>query len=298
MEIVLGSDPEFFLVEKGKFDLVPPYYLQKYYGLKVLEYYKDIVPNEEEEIGKFHPIYFKNNLFNIMMDGALFEATITPSTNPIDIHNQIQEVINKLEELGKPYGLVPLHRPVATLDIDKFFTNVDDELVRQSVIAGCDPAFDAIDESFISKVVSLDGWKIRAAGGHLHASVEGINLHKDIKNLVKLLAIHVGTLTTLLSEFPEEELQRMEVFGAPGRYRPQTYPNNIRGVEYRTPSNSWLRNLDIIERVFEATKKAIQTYIEGNYGKMIFDYLEPAVYGIMNVDSSACEYVLENIGVI
>ena len=281
--VTLGTDPEFPMVNDKGF-LVPPVYLRKKYDLEVVDF-----------SDPKHPIFIEddNEGVKIMEDGALFEMLIRPSSNPEDIFNRVQKGLMHLKKLGKRFDLKPLHSPIAKFDVEKFYLNTEDEEIKQCVIAGCDPDRDAINVNYESKIRDLTLWKKRGAGGHVHIGVPNMpNLHKNIIPAVQLLAVTVGNTATAMSPYVEEEKARMEVFGKPGRYRQQFY-GEILGVEYRTPSNSWLLSKKSSNLIYKSAIKALELLANPRKGKEVLNkYLEDSVHAILTVDKEIASNIL------
>lgn len=116
---------------------------------------------------------------------------------------------------------------------------------------GCSPDFNAYDRgNQIPPYGSEDTvWKWpldqsgktqrRFAGGHIHL---GYNNPGKVPDYVVAAFMDLNVLTEVLVD---RELEgRRSVYGSPGRYRPTPY-----GIEYRSPSNSWVVDCsDFIDR--------------------------------------------------
>ncbi len=288
-DVTMGTDPEFPMIDGDGF-LVPPVVLRKQFGLKVTSWDD---PN--------HPVFTedKRNGVTVMEDGALFELTVKPSINPDDIFRRVQTGLLHLKRIGKEFGLTPLHKPVAKFDFNKYYLDTTDEEVKKCVIAGCDPDKDAIDSAFKSKIADLTLWKYRGAGGHLHLGVPNMpDLHQNIIPAVQLLAITVGNVGTAYTNYVEEEKARMQVFGFPGRYRPQNY-GEVLGIEYRALSNSWLVDKSTVNLVHKASMKALELLANPTKGKEVLrKYLDVTVEAIKGVDKDASLNILSDLKLI
>lgn len=78
--------------------------------------------------------------------------------------------------------------------------------------------------------------KFRAGGGHIHVGNLTSAEKADLPTIVKLFDIVVGN-TLVLVDRDENNKERRKNYGRAGEYRPKPY-----GVEYRVPSNFWLRH--------------------------------------------------------
>lgn len=289
LKLMFGTDPEIFLVEKGTTNLVPPVFLRKHLGLPVIDR-SDVK----------HPVFFKEDGVTIMEDGALFEFTVRPKETGSGLFSQVEFAKQNLKDIADAFNFDVLHSPIADFDVKRFFDNDTlDEEERLCVVAGCDPDEDAIDSKYESGVIrDLSYWNKRGAGGHLHISTQDIpELHDLIIPAVHLLATTVGVLCVHLSDDVLAEKSRMEVFGRPGRFRPQEYPDGYLGVEYRTPSNSWLKTLEGSAQIAEVARFAFELLTKPVDGKKhIKKYLDDAVNIIVNVDKNEAENMLKVMG--
>ena len=80
----------------------------------------------------------------------------------------------------------------------------------------------------------------RCGGGHIHVSY-GTREQVEEPVAIHLADMVLGTLEATMGT----QGKRRNFYGIPGLYRPKTY-GNIKGVEYRTPSNLWLSSKERI----------------------------------------------------
>lgn len=93
---------------------------------------------------------------------------------------------------------------------------------------------------------------LRSAGGHLHFGVNAFpNLKEDLVNLVGLFDVFVGNTLALIDRDPGATIRR-ENYGRAGEYRTPKY-----GIEYRTPSNFWLKNYSLMSLTFGLAQIAL-----------------------------------------
>src|SRR3972149_3967289 len=287
--LTYGADPEVFCVKyiNDKPYVISPALLEKFNGLKLAPGVKYL--SEEGKIK--HPIYIDNNIFSWMQDGVAFELTLkAPKDSMFIVWSNTQVALKTLRDffyknLGGEFSLYT--RPVVNIDPELYVPYLEEEKIYQGFIFGCDPDEDAILPNYKCETVNVLEHPYRYGGGHIHigsdSNYEVELMHHLYNPFKKLLAIHVGTVVTSLSHFPDEDKIRVERYGMPGRFRRPSH-----GVEYRTPSNSWI-NLDkddmvIIQKgitnAFELLKKPAQ-------GKMIINrYLDVAVESIVNCNQS------------
>lgn len=105
-------------------------------------------------------------------------------------------------------------------------------------LLGCNPSLNIYEEWAIT--VDPLTYRKRSAGGHLHFGLNQLNAHKnfytDRGGIVPYLDIFVGNTLVMLDRDPGAA-ERRENYGRAGEYREPEH-----GLEYRTPSNFWLRH--------------------------------------------------------
>jgi hypothetical protein len=148
--------------------------------------------------------------------------------------------------LPKGYSL----RVAPTMEFGKEFLDKQPDEAKE---LGCDPDYNAYT---LKPNPRPDGEKtFRTGAGHIHigwgADIPVTNEeHIQIcAGFVKMLDATVGMFMTYIDRDPK----RRELYGKAGCFRPKPY-----GVEYRTPSNAWLANMDYRRCVWELTSRAIK----------------------------------------
>jgi hypothetical protein len=285
--LTLGSDPESFLMEKDGSTLVPPIYLQNNCGLS--------------SIGgtKKHPIFLQTKNVNIIADGAAFEFNPRPSTTPEEFYSRIGEMKDGLNELGNKFNLIPAFLPTVNFNVERFFLN--DKLTKEekmAVIFGCDPDRRAFNSYYVSEILDVYEHKFRYGGGHIHISYPEKNeLIKDEPvPIVLSLMLYLGTYCVINSPFLKEDRQRCFYYGIPDRYRIQKYSDEINGIEFRPPSNSWMSwSKEKFNDLFFVIEKAIESVENKKIGKLIKKYGDHAYNSISNYDVESCKDILNNI---
>ena len=294
-ELTFGTDPEVFsVIENGKNYVISPALLEKFSGLK------DIPDNRTEEEQIKHPFYIKNSEFNWMMDGVSWEAIISPAKTPTELFDRIQIALHALEHKisrlkYKDFPLLIHGKPVVDIEPDMYLPYLNEEKILQGFIFGCDPDKDAINPSYKCEEIDVIDHLFRYGGGHFHigSKDEKIieNMHEIFAPFLRLLAIFVGNVSIAYSEYPEEEKLRAKTYGQAGRYRIQDW-----GIEYRSPSNSWISNLETTRLMFEGAEKAIYFLQNPKEGiPLINKYLEPTIDSIKNVDIETSKSILQEV---
>jgi len=111
---------------------------------------------------------------------------------------------------------------------------------------GCDPDYNAWTGQINNKPECAD-LTFRTAGGHVHIGLEDKdpwNILRTIRNMDKF----VGVWSVLV----DEDNKRRKLYGKAGAFRPQPH-----GCEYRTLSNFWIFDRDLIGEVWDRTQAAV-----------------------------------------
>jgi hypothetical protein len=284
-----GSDPELFATyNEGKRRFVyPPSALEKFEGVKRVE-------GSDK-----HPVFIKTADYNIIMDGVAFEINLTqPHHNLKHFYDMLQTAAAHLEDFLGKYGYGVVKEPVVAFDYNKFWTKElsKDERFMQGIIFGCDPDKDAFDVDWLANVLDVAQHPFRYGGGHIHLSGDD-NIAEFPLPFVRLLAITVGNFCIANSPFPELEKMRAKYYGKPGKYRVQHYANGTEGVEYRTPSNSWLNyDFDLFQAIFEQVDTALDYLKNPKKGKEILnDYTRPTIEAITSANKELSFSVLSQL---
>ena len=295
-DLTIGTDPEVFSVIKvgGKNLVISPALLEKFSGLK------EITDNRSEEERIKHPFYIKNNEFMWMMDGVSFEAIIKPAKTPMQLYDKIQFALHNLNHTiwGLMYdgNVISLYKkPVLDIEPDMYLPYLNEEKIMQGFIFGCDPDEDAILPEYKCEEINVEEHLFRYGGGHVHIGSNNENIRNDMKKIylpfLRLLAIFIGNASIAFSDFPEEEKMRAKTYGKPGRFRFQPH-----GIEYRSPSNSWISNPTTIEYIFAGAEKAVYLLQNPKEGiSYIKNYLEPTIDAIQTGNQEAALQILEEV---
>jgi hypothetical protein len=299
-ELTFGCDPEVFATynKDGKDFVISPAMLERFSGLEKLSDQKDRDKNEIEK----HPYYLYNDRYSYMMDGVAFELTTYEIfDNPHRMNSLIRESLQELESYlnnfnweGNPISLYK--KPVVNVEPEIYLPHLKDRSIYQGFIFGCDPDRDGILTNYVCETFDIADHLYRYGGGHFH--IGSVNpdhvkiMHEFQIPFVQLLAILVGNVSIANSEYPEEEKLRVFHYGKPGRYRPQKW-----GLEYRTPSNSWIENESTLEQMMENAKLAFYYLNNPKEGRnVISDYLENTIKAITTCDQELASDILKNFG--
>lgn len=219
MTTSLGSDPEFFITDKkGR--------LKSIIGL--LGGTKE-EPRWIDDFGDF----------KVQEDNVAAEYNIPASYTREQFIEHIlwpQTVIAKLIGTNK-YKLSTL----ASASFPK-----EELLDPKALEFGCDPDYNAWSGMINAKPECTDA-TFRTAGGHVHIGLE----NKEPRNIIQVIRNmdkYVGAWSVLV----DQDDKRRQLYGKAGAFRPQPH-----GCEYRTLSNFWIFDKDLIGEVWDRTQAAV-----------------------------------------
>lgn len=266
-----GSDPEIFLLNENDI-CVPPIHL---------------ILNEQIEVigynNKYRPIFYADNLIKIIEDGAAFEFNTKPVENAEEYFEIINYGLEKLNGLFKGNYKISV-TPAVNFNLSSIVYN--SSLLPQYDYAcrfGCDPDIDIYSGKYSAEIDARNIFN-RFGGGHIHISSDiEYKSMVDIVNQTKIFDILIGNAFVVQSKLPELEKIRQKYYGRPGKIRIQNY-GDCTGIEYRTPSNSWITNLDSIKLIFDSVDKSLEIFRKGDYKNMIKLYLNKSIKNILNFD--------------
>lgn len=236
----VGGDPEFFLVK----DDVP-----------VSAH--DILPGTKEE-----PYKLKHGA--VQVDGMAGEMNIKPSQSAEEFEYNVDALIKEIRTLV-PKGLAIRFHPTAV-----FLGDVLDSVPRIHKELGCSPDWNAYSGlQNDNPTLALEKYpNMRSAGGHI-AIGWGTGFDKnsqshiwDCEQFIKTMDQQFGAFADLW----DEDKLRANLYGKPGAYRPTTF-----GVEYRTPSNAWVRYPKVYPFIFNLVQDTFKIMMDEDTGELVFD---------------------------
>ena len=125
---------------------------------------------------------------------------------------------------------------------------------------GCEPDYNAYT---ISKNLKPDSSTLfRTAGGHLHVGGFFTNSpfnggHMDTSaRLARILDEKIGVYSLIW----DKDDKRRSLYGQAGAFRPKYY-----GMEYRSLSNAWLFNKNVIKFIYDGFEEAIELMFDLDY---------------------------------
>ncbi len=182
---------------------------------------------------------------NIQEDNVLAEFAIDPCNNVDKWVTLINAAKNHLALLMEGHGF--------KLHINSCITLPDFELEEPMAWAfGCDPDYNAYTNRQNPKPEGM-GPK-RVAGGHIHVGHANAMGANQKRWLIKYMDMYLGLPSIVLDDTAESR-ERRQYYGKAGAFRPKPY-----GVEYRTLSNFWIADNDLIKWAYYQTEKAVQAF--------------------------------------
>lgn len=190
----------------------------------------------------------------VIKDGFQGELNPRPNTCRESSGYRIANAICLAQRMAEKVG--------ASVTFKQSFT-VDDETWEKSPNEikqfGCNPTKNIYEEDFERP----DGQSVRfrSAGGHLHLELDR-KQKKQVKNIIKVLDIVLGNTCVLIDRDPDNATRR-KYYGRAGEHRLKPY-----GLEYRVPSNFWLRNYVLWSMVTGVARNAIGIVESGLYKEL------------------------------
>lgn len=189
---------------------------------------------------KWEPRYFEEEGFAVQEDNVSVEFNIPPCST----REELILVMRKAKELVNtvlPKGL-ELRFIASELFTDKQLDN------EQAQLFGCEPDYCCWTAEVNPKPNNKTN--LRSCGGHLHVSYEEENMDTSL-GLVKFMDLYLGVPSIVL----DPDTRRKTLYGKAGAFRFKVY-----GIEYRSLSNFWVANDELIGWVFDQTQKAIDAF--------------------------------------
>ena len=231
--ITIGADPELIVLDKSNDSLVPAWKITS--GVK---HQHEIVITNKRQLG-----------LEIHADGVALEYNFSPTTVS-DFANRSNQAVSFITKMADSKGF----KVVTGSEMDGYST--EDLMHPLARMEGCDPDFDAYSENpgrpRLNRPPGLIKEGTKCFGGHIH-----IGYPTDIIPPWALVRMLDG-LFYLSNVVHDPQGDRRKWYGQAGIFRPKPY-----GVEYRTPSNYWVRNTVLastistsIGRIFDGLETA------------------------------------------
>lgn len=245
IKILVGADPELFLRNPNSRDFVSAH---------------GMIPGTKD---KPHPVPFGA----VQVDGTAVEFNIDPAESCDQFVHNIAAVRADLETMCSGYTVDAI--PVAEYS-DEYFQSIPAEAKE----LGCNPDFNGWTGE---QNPAPDGEvTFRTGSGHVHIGWgEGFNPedHSHMHTCAAL-ARHLDYRLGIYTLLWDRDNRRRDLYGKAGAFRPKPY-----GMEYRVPSNAWLKSEQIQRFVYDSIQSAMTDFMAGdrddetygNIAQMIID---------------------------
>lgn len=228
-KITIGCDPELFLKDIKTGSIV----------------------SAEGIIGgtKKNPRQISDEGHCVQEDNVMVEFNIPPANDSEEFINHINFVRGYLTEYLKPQGF-ELECKASHL-FNKKHLNTD-----QAKLFGCEPDYNVYLKDENPKV--KEGGRLRVCGGHIHIGYPNPEEHHT-EAIVKAMDIFVG----LPSVWLDTDVRRRRMYGTAGSFRFKPF-----GCEYRSLSNFWLEDEDMMKWAYDNTILAVNTALNNDLSSL------------------------------
>lgn len=248
----IGTDPEFFLREKGTGKL------------------KSAIPFIEGT--KEEPDILPCGA-GLQRDNVALEFASKPASDEKDFIRSIQDAF--MDIMKK----VPDGHEMAAIPSAKFEPDQLDH--PEAKMFGCSPDYDAYIPAQ-NPPAHCDDETFRSCGAHLHFGyVEGsgneflLDPWGKIKTIITTDAVH-GIISVVLDN-SKEAIERRKLYGKAGCHRPTDY-----GVEYRVLSNFWMKSPELVMLIYRLSDDVLKLVREGNADALIDSIGRDNIQDIIN----------------
>lgn len=192
----------------------------------------------------------------IQVDGTALEFNIDPASTKVEFIGNIIRVMDTLQRnvslKSNALQLRPV--PVAQFDEKYFHESIPTEAKR----LGCEPDYNAYTGA---ENPIPDGEKtFRTGSGHVHIGwCDGADIRDpDHLDACRRVAIQMDYYLGIYSLYWDADDKRRELYGKAGAFRPKPY-----GLEYRSLSNSWLRDQALMGWVYDQVRAGLAALVDG-----------------------------------
>jgi len=226
-DFTIGADPEVFVKYQGQ--------LASAYGL---------IPGTKDT-----PFPVKDGA--VQVDGMALEFNISPASTQKQFEKNLTSVLSQMTKMVPGYEM--FIEPVADFGLDMIKKQPE-----EASQLGCSPDFNAYTGK--PNPAPAVNTPFRTASGHIHIGwrtdpvdpYETTHMEACVA-LVKALDLYVGTTLCVLDARYDPGKRRQSLYGRAGAFRPKSY-----GLEYRVPSNIWIKSAKTRAFVFGNTIEAIK----------------------------------------
>lgn len=189
------------------------------------------------------PLADLGNGYAVQEDNVALEFNIPPCGSKREFINAINKATGYLEQLVKDtHGLRFDHRSAVS------FPAV--ELADPAALEfGCEPDYNAWTKKKNPRPKATDK-SLRSCGGHIHIGFDGLDPHEVVKACDLFLSVP--------AQLMDQGELRKQLYGKAGAFRMTQY-----GVEYRSLSNFWIFDNNLIGWAYDNTERALDAVRAG-----------------------------------
>lgn len=259
MQLQLGCDPELFVRSKAT-------------GLSVPAV--GMVPGTKKE-----PFAVPDGA--VQIDGLALEFNTAPALTANQFDYNIGSVLGCLEQM------IPDDVEFDIRGSTIFDTALLADLPRESLELGCDPDYSAYTMGENPRPVPPEAG-LRTASGHIHI---GLGMFPDWRNerhfddmarLCRALDRFVGLQSVIIDPDPV----RRVLYGRAGAMRIKEY-----GMEYRVPSNGWIKSSEDRKLMFHRVNQTIEWLMKADVTRDVVD--KDVELAINTSDVQECQAMLQ-----
>lgn len=254
MNLLIGADPEIWIKDKTTGKLISA---------------AGLLPGTKENPHKvLHGA--------VQVDGMAAEFNVNPCKSQNEFVAKVLSVLYELREIiqerNPDLKFEFVFDPVAEFGAE--YIAAQSEETRR---LGCDPDFNAWNDGAVNPTPDAD-MPFRTASGHIHL---GWGSDYDITDPEHIEAccmmakqLDCAVLPYVAQIEGKDGYRRRELYGKAGAFRPKPY-----GMEYRSPSNVWLRDTHYIGNMFYYTEIAFKGLLNGgkNYNNKSYQNMIKAI---------------------
>lgn len=229
-DVLIGADPELFVQDKDSGSFVSAY---------------GLIQGDKDNPTPVH-------LGAVQVDGMALEFNIDPASTEGEFVHNINSVVEQLKGMVPTFNVLAV--PVAHFGEE--YIKAQPEKAKE---LGCNPDYNAY--TYSENVRPNADLPFRTGAGHIHIGwTKGQEIFEDRHfstccAVTKQLDVFLGIPSVLF----DDNVQRREMYGKAGAFRPKTY-----GVEYRVLSNVWVADDKLKSWVYSAVMKALSALEEGH----------------------------------
>lgn len=228
----IGADPELFLEQNGE------------------------IISAEGLIGgtKKDPKLISDEGHAVQEDNVMVEFNIPPCNNVDEFLFNINYSLNYLKNICTLYGDIKLNYS-ASAKLNKKYLKT-----AQAKEFGCEPDFNVYLKEQNPRVICDSN--SRHCGGHIHIGYDNPN-QETTEKIVYAMDMTLG----LQSLSMDKDVERRKLYGKAGSFRFKEY-----GLEWRSISNFWIANDELIKWAYETAESAIKLVNSGKIDNLIDKY--------------------------